>query len=243
MTKRIQRRREEEASSGPNWNLIGGGIAVALVALIGLLLFTVTTGGGTAVEPTPVLQENVQDVAGYCEDFPDRCFAIGDPEAPITVVEISDYGCPHCKAFNLETAPTLQQEFVDSGQVRWIVMPYALGDDTHSSAVAALCAADQGPELGYQFHEKMFELQGTADAKTRAGFESVAAAVGLDMTAFEACLDDNTFSSQVHYNRQAARSAGATSTPTFFINGRMMSGNQPLETFRERFTSLAPTSN
>lgn len=231
--RRVSRRTAEQEKGGPNWMIIGGIAAVGVIALLGLLVVTVTAGP-SAPEPTPVLEENVVAIAEYCEANDDRCIAVGDESAPVTFLEVSDYGCPHCRDFNTESAPALKQQYVDSGLVRWIVMPYALSDQTHSGAVATLCAADQGEEAALAFHEEMFKLQNTSGYNTVDGFVSVARNVGLDQDQFEQCVENETYDSQIHLNRQAARQAGVNSTPTVFINGRIVNGNVGLEIFSQR---------
>ncbi|MCA9982174.1 MAG: DsbA family protein [Anaerolineales bacterium] len=231
--RRASRRVVEDGNDGPNWLIIGGIAAVGMAVLLGLLAVTVTAGP-SAPEPTPVLEENVVAIAEYCEANPDRCIAVGAEDAPVTLVEVSDYGCPHCRDFNADSVPTLKSEYVDTGLVRWVIMPYALSDQTQASAVATLCAADQGQEQALAFHEEMFKLQTTGDFNTAGGFSSVARNVGLDVDQFDQCVAAETYDSQVHFNRQAARQAGVNSTPTVFINGRMISGNVGLEIFSQR---------
>ncbi len=234
MSKRVNRRPLEEEKTGPNWMIIGGITAVGIFSLLALLALTVTAGPAAPV-PTPVLEERVSAIGDYCTANPDRCIVVGNPDAAVTVVEVSDYGCPHCRDFNADSVPTLKQEFVDTGLVRWVILPYALSDQTHPGAIATFCAAEQDPELGLAFHEEMFKLQNSSGFNTTAGYISVARNVGLDLTAFEECVNDERYDSQVHFNRQAARQAGVSSTPTVFVNGRAISGNVGLEIFRQRY--------
>ena len=234
MTRKVSRRTlEQQEKSGPNWMIIGGIAAVGIVALLVLLALTVTAEP-TAAVPTPALQERVSAITEYCETNEDRCIIFGEANAPVTFVEVSDYGCPHCYDFNNESVPALKQEFVETGLMRWIIMPYALSDQTHAGAVATLCAADQGAELGLDFHEQLFGLQTSGGFNTMSGFLSVARNVGLDAAQFEQCVEAETYSDQVHLNRQAARQAGVSSTPTVFVNNRAINGNVGLEAYRQR---------
>lgn len=234
MARKVSRRTlDEQEKSGPNWMIIGGIAAVGIVALLGLLIVTVTAEP-TAAVPTPALTENVSAITEYCEVNEDRCLIYGEETAPVTFLEVSDYGCPHCFDFNNDSVPALKQEFVDTGLVRWIVLPYALSDQTHGGAVATMCAAEQGVELGLEFHEQLFGLQRTGGFNTTEGFLSVARNAGVDSAQFEQCLEAETYSSQVHLNRQAARQAGVNSTPTVFINDRAISGNVGLDVYRQR---------
>lgn len=236
MAKKIKKRarvtKKEERKT--NWIVIGGIIGVGVIALFGMLFFTLQSSGAVTPVPTPARTLALQD---YCENNPENCVITGDAAAPVTIVEVSDYGCGHCKNFNVDTAPTLKQQYVDSGVVRWITMPYALGGQsgypTAPSANAALCVAEQGTDAFEQFHKALFELQGTAAFNTPAGFIAVANDLGLDSEALSACVDDGRYNNTVQRNIQIATSAGINSTPSFFINGELVNGNIPLANFQQ----------
>lgn len=238
MKPRRKVKEQQSGSSGPNWAIIGSIIGVAAIALIGLAI-TATLNPGTSAPPTPVLQGNVGDAAGYCESNPERCIFVGNPDAEITMVEIVDYGCPHCAAFNRDSAPTLINNYVYSDDVYWMVMPFALGNLTKPSAESVMCAAEQGGEMALEYHENLFRLQGTGSEHTEAGFRSVANQVdGMDADALLDCLSDGRHSGDVSFNQQAARQLGVSSTPSFFLNDRMISGNRELNVFVSQFDAL-----
>lgn len=235
MKPRRKTKNEQSESGGPNWVVIGSIIGVAAIALIGLAV-TATLNPPEAAEPTPVLEEVVGNAAGYCEENPGRCISLGNPDAEVTMVEIVDYGCPHCASFNAETAPALLDNYVETDLVHWMVMPFALGDQSRPSAESVLCAAEQGNELALEYHDDLFLLQGTSDLHTRGGFLSVANRVeGMDVDAFESCLDGGEYSTVVSFNQQAARQLGVSSTPSFFLNNRLISGNQEVGVFQAQF--------
>ncbi|MEM7799159.1 MAG: thioredoxin domain-containing protein [Chloroflexota bacterium] len=235
MKPRRKAKSVQEDGGGPNWLVIGSIIGVAALALIGLAV-TATLNPPEAAEPTPVLEEVIGNAAGYCESNPERCISVGNPNAEVTMVEIVDYGCPHCASFNAETAPSLLNNYVETDLVHWMVMPFALGAQSQPSAESVLCAAEQGSELALEYHEDLFLLQGTGDVHTRGGFLSVANRVdGMDVDAFESCLDDSRYSTDVSFNQQAARQLGVSSTPSFFLNNRLISGNQEIGVFQAQF--------
>ncbi len=234
--KRRRSRREEEQSQGPNWNLIGGIVGVVVIGLFGFIIFANINSPQTTAEPTPVLGEQVVNVARYCEDFPERCVVTGNLESDTTLVEIPDYGCPHCAAFNADTAPLLQEAFIED--ITWMVMPFALGPNTRPTGAAVLCAAEQSQEMGMHFHETVFGLQGSAVAHTADGFTAVAEQIeGLDVAEFDACVADGRNLANVSLNQQAARGVGVQSTPTFFLNGTMIRGNEGFEVFQSRIAA------
>ena len=216
-----RRNRRRGDDGGTNWYVIGGVAAIGVVGLFALLFLTLQGQGVPTPTPAPDLA-----LLDYCEQNPENCIARGEADAPVTVVEVSDYGCSHCR-----------QQYVDTGQVRWIALPYALSNQTAPTAEAAMCAADQG--AFWEFHEAMFELQTSEIALTEAAFTQAAEALDVDLDAFESCLDSNEYAPVVQNNIQAAARAGVSATPTFFINGTMVEGNRPLADFQQIIESAA----
>ncbi|MCZ7669499.1 MAG: DsbA family protein [Chloroflexi bacterium] len=175
-------------------------------------------------------------LAEYCAQNPGNCVAEGADNAQITIVEVSDYGCGHCKNFNLDTAGALKAQYVDGGQVRWVVMPYALGGTgsgfpTAPSANAAMCANEQGAFP--QFHTALFANQSTSAFNNEAGFLATAESLNLDLAAFQECVENGRFNDTVLQNIQTANQAGINSTPSFFVNGELVRGNVPLANFQQ----------
>lgn len=233
MAKRSTRKRStatEERKT--NWLIIGGIIGVGVIGLFGLLFASLQGSGPPTPEPTPTRSFVLED---YCTANPDNCVQVGSADAPVTVVEVSDYGCSHCANFNLNSADILKSEFVDTGKVRWITLPFALGGQTGfptlPSTNSALCANEQGAFEAY--HTALFGLQTSGAYNTREGFMSVAGNLGLDLDAFAACIDDGRYESIIGDNIQAANLSGISATPTFFVNGTKVEGNLPLANFQQ----------
>lgn len=235
MAKKVKSRRSTQTKERKtNWLVIGGIIGLGVVGLFGLLFASLQGSGPPTPEPTPSPSFVLED---YCTANPENCVAIGSADAPVTVVEVSDYGCGHCANFNLNSADILKSEYVDSGRVQWITLPYALGGQTGyptlPSAASALCANEQGTDAFEAYHKALFALQGTANYNSRDGFMEVAGNVGLDLDAFAACYDDGRYESTLAANIQAANLSGVSATPTFYVNGEVVRGNLPLENFRQ----------
>lgn len=231
MAKVVSRRDRRNPEKGTNWLLIGGFAAIGIVALFALLYVTLSAEG----QPTPTSQP-LASLAEYCATNETNCVSTGDPDAPITIVEVSDYGCIHCRNFNLGgTADTIQEEYVDTGSVRWVILPYALRPATAPAAASALCAEEQDQFAPY--HKRLFELQDSPNALTEDAFLEAATDVGLDVDAFSSCLDDNRYDNTVQRNVLAAQDAGVSATPTFFINGAKIEGNLPLPAFQQEIES------
>jgi protein-disulfide isomerase len=150
----------------------------------------------------------------------------GPANAPITIVEFSDFECPFC----VKAEPTVKQ-LMDAypGKIRLVYRDFPLPNHAKApkAAEAAHCAGDQGKY--WEMHEKLFANATKLEVKDLKGY---AKDVGLDTGKFDQCLDQGTKAGEVEKHRKAGEDVGVTGTPAFFINGRMVSGAQPLEAFR-----------
>jgi protein-disulfide isomerase len=150
----------------------------------------------------------------------------GPPSAPITIVEFSDYQCPYCSK-----AESTVRELLDAypGKIRLVYRDYPLPmhPDAPKASEAALCADDQGKY--WQMHDRLFANQ---DKLSVTDVKSAARDLGLDGAKFDKCLDSGEKAKAVEANRKAGDEAGVSGTPAFFINGRLLSGAQPLSAFR-----------
>ncbi len=207
-----------------NWWVIGG-VIVGGVLFVGLLAL--------ALRGPETLQ-----LERYCEQNPENCLAEGAENAPITIVEVSDYGCPHCRDFNEETAGQIAEQYIETGQVKWVVLPFALSNQTVPTAVAALCAAEQDKFPAY--HQAAFALQDSPLFNTTEGLQAAAKSAGLDTAAFATCLADNEYEQVIRQNMQAAVNAGINSTPSFAIGTEIIRGALPFAVFQQRIESLLP---
>lgn len=227
MAKRVPQRKRQQKKREVNWVMLGGIMAVGAVALFALL-FATLQGQGVPT-PTP---DAITVLHDFCDANDENCMEKGSDDAPVTIIEVSDYACVHCRNFNVEgTSDAIESQFVDSGEVRWIVVPYSTNDATLPAAEASFCAADQ--DAFFEFHRAMFDLFGQEDAYTRAGILSAADAVGVDIASFEACMDSGENANNLQRNLAVVRSAGVRVTPSFFINGQLVEGNLPLSNFEQ----------
>jgi protein-disulfide isomerase len=157
----------------------------------------------------------------------------GSPDAPVTVVEFSDFGCPYCAQFAMEVHPALHREFVETGQVRWRFVPFVLGifPNGDAAARAGECAGDQ--DRFWPMHDLLYQRQREwkSDAPAEL-FVEYARAAGLDTERFRACLGSERTAERIERNNRAAERAGVRATPSFVVNGRPVEGALPLEHFR-----------
>jgi protein-disulfide isomerase len=152
--------------------------------------------------------------------------AKGPANAPIELIEFADFQCPYC----LAVSPTLKKVLDTYGdRIRFVYRNFPL--DNHPNAVpaaeAAQCANEQGQFWPY--HDRLF---GTPGKLSDAELKQTAAALGLDPTRFNKCLDQHKYRSIVDADRKAGTEAGVTGTPAFFINGRLLSGAEPFDAFK-----------
>ncbi len=202
-----------------NWLVIGGVVVVGVVSLFLLLILT--------VKPTPVLA-----LPDYCQVYPDRCVSSGVEDAPVTILEVFDFGCPHCRDFHEETWSLLEQSYVAQAQVNWVVLPYALSADRIPAAASALCAQEQ--DAYFPYTKALFTGFDLADNLTVVGFQRAAAATNLNLNSFNQCLAEGRYQDVIRDNIEAASQIGVNSTPTFFINGQKLKGNLPLAQFQQQ---------
>lgn len=223
---KTRKRKAVQQQRQTNWLLVGGLIAAGLILFAVLLVLAVR----------PPEEASAFSLAEFCSENPANCAAIGPEIAPVTMVEVSDFGCPHCKDFHNQTAAPLKEQYVDTEQMRWLALPYALSPATVQAAAAAMCANEQDQYFAYA--NALFSQE---DAETRlspVGIRQAAEAIGLDLESFDSCVESNRYVRTVNRNQDAARDAGVTGTPTFFINDRTIRGAEPLATFQETIEGL-----
>ncbi len=150
----------------------------------------------------------------------------GSATAKVEIVEFSDFQCPYCHA----AYPIVNQVMAIYGnRVRLVFRNYPLSihSRARAAAEAADCANDQGGFWAY--HNVLFEHQ---EKNTDADFQAAAAAIGLDTAKFNACYQATAHKADIDADIAAGNRAGVTGTPTFFIDGRLLSGAQPFDTFK-----------
>lgn len=157
-----------------------------------------------------------------------RGFARGPNDAPVTIVEFSDFECPFCN----NAAATIRQ-VLDKypNQVRVVFRDYpvaSLHPRASKAHEAARCAGDQGKF--WEYHDLLFER---APRLSPEDLKQYAQDLRLDSAAFGQCVDTGKFAAEVEKDTQEAMSLGLTGTPNFFINGRQLAGAQPLEAFQK----------
>lgn len=229
MAKTTPQRRKKAQTRETNWAVIGGLIAIVVLVFGGLLFL--------ALRPSQA--EPVQTLREFCDETNENCIFLGDNDAPVTLVEVSDFGCVHCQSFHAETATPLKEQYVDTGDVRWVVLPYALNPSTVPAAASAMCANEQDKYFDYA--NTLFAIEPSTTRLSADGYRQAAEAVGLDMDQFISCMEDGRYLDMVNTNQTKARAVGVSGTPTFFLNDEELSGAQPLAVFSQAIEALLAT--
>jgi protein-disulfide isomerase len=225
--RRLQQRRA--AQQRRRW-FFGGAVAIATVVALVLILASREDDGRAfaAVVAAAPLESGIVAEGTI----------IGDPDAPITVIEYGDYQCPGCAQFALNDQPRLIREYVATGKIRFEFRAYPFLDrvlrldadgsvsakgtgESVRAAEAALCAADQG--TFWQYHDTIYLTHSGENegAYSDARLKEMAQVVGLETTAFNSCFEQRTHSEEVEALFAAAVQSGVTQTPSFEIDGKV----------------------
>ena len=165
----------------------------------------------------------------------------GSAAAPVTVYEMSDFQCPFCKRFSEQTFPALEKEYIATGKVRWIFINMPLVS-IHPNAVPAaefaMCAAREGKF--WPAHDLLYRRQEVwAPLKNPAAFLlSLADSLKIPRSRITPCLEKGETRALVRSDSEGSVKAGASSTPTFYIEGALMKGAYPVEIWRPILDSI-----
>jgi protein-disulfide isomerase len=244
MSKRqnLREQRQKETHM-QRWMIIGGVVLIAVAIALVVILPNLPQPAGAvrmpAANPRPQASFN----------------SMGDPNAPVKIIEYSDFQCPYCAQFWQETEAQLVETYVKTGKVyltyrsmgNWVSnnINKTAGTDNRESegaALAAYCAGDQNKF--WEYHDILFANQRGENAGdfTRDRLEAFAQKAQLDMTTFKACLDSRKYAQQVTQDGIDGKNAilnapnydgSGYGTPSFLINGRLLPGAYPFADFQK----------
>jgi len=154
-------------------------------------------------------------------------------DAPVTIVEFSEFYCPYCARFAFDTMPEIEEEYVKKDLVKIVFRNFPVhGEPALLAALAGECAHEQ--RRFWDYHDKLystiFEVNKYLD---EAAFAKLATELGLDVAAFRECMSSERYRENIEEDLAEGQRRGVRGTPTFFINGRMVVGAQPFETFKQ----------
>ena len=166
--------------------------------------------------------------------------ALGPANASVTITEYTSMTCPHCAAFNANVFPKIKSEYIDTGKVRYVFREFPLDIKAAAASVLARCIAKDDSGKYFAVIDLLFKQQNewvvknTAETLTRIGKQA-----GLTQQQVEDCLKDQALLDKIAADQKfAADVLKVNSTPTFFINGEMVRGEQTFEEFDKRIKSL-----
>jgi protein-disulfide isomerase len=196
------------------------GTAILTLALAGTSLSGLTS---SALAQTPTADELAQ--AG-----PDGDVVLGDEKAPVTVIEYASMTCGHCAHFSVTTFPELKTRYIDTGKVRFIMREFPLDPLAAAGFMLARCA---GKDKYMPMVETLFAKQPDwVVQKPLEPLKEIAKQAGFTEQSFESCLANQKILDSIQAVRdRASQKLGVNSTPTFFVNGKKINGDLPIEEF------------
>ncbi len=211
------------STTSANNDVIRAAVSEAMgTAIAGIPVGSNGNAAAQQVQAQPTLDTNKR----YTVAIVDKP-TLGPESALVTVIEFSDFQCPFCGRFAAQTEQALLKKY--EGKIRFVYRDFPL-DSIHpfarGAAEAAACAYEQ--KKFWEYHDLLFQNQ---DKLTKDDLSSYAKQVGLNVTAFQTCVDSGKYQQEVANDYQAAIALGLSGTPTFFVNGRILVGAQPLSAF------------
>lgn len=218
-------------------------ILAAALIIAGAIVYAV---GKKNSPPVETLKDNQLPAinhgnAGGLPQLSARDVILGNPKAPVTLIEYGDYQCPFCGRFFEQVEGKLRDEYIKTGKVRMIFRNFSfLGPESDAAAKAAECAKDQGKFWSY--HDAIYAAE-VKDGRENNGnltpslFAKLAENVGMNVQSFNACFNSGKYAGVALQDKDAASAVGVDSTPIVFINSQMIRGALPYEQFKSAIES------
>ena len=219
-------------------------VAVCVIAAVTVLIMNSGGPNTPAENNQPV---NNQQPAGPVKVSMDDDAVLGSANAPVTMIEFSDYECPFCKRHFMEVFPQIKAEYIDTGKLK-LVFRDLIAVPGHnplanSEAMAAQCAKELGGDAAYyKYHDELFKrTTSNVNSLALSQLPIIATSIGLNVTAFNQCVASNKYLSEITKDQEDGNKAGVNGTPSFFvgkssadgvINGTMVEGAQPYANFK-----------
>lgn len=221
----------------PNKLILSGSILFAAILMAGTLLYVNRDKFGNAGGGAQIVQGGGENAGPAVAVSADDDAFLGKNNAPVVMIEFSDFQCPFCRKFWEETLPQIKKEYIVTGKVKLVYRDFPLDfhPGSQPAAQAAECAEEQGKY--WEMHDKIFSAQAKQGSGTiQFGADDLkkwAAEIKLNATSFNSCLDSAKYKDEVAKDTADGAAAGVSGTPTFFINGQKIVGAQPFSAFKQ----------
>jgi len=221
-------------------NFLAISILVAALILAGTLIYVFGPGKGQGGQANNTGKQEIA-TTGQPPAIGDD-YVLGDPKAPVTIIEFGDYQCPFCGRFFSQTEPKVIANYVKTGKAKFVYKDLIVidgfiagGQESKNAALAADCAGEQGKF--WEYHNLLFEAE-IKDGKENSGnlnkslFVGLARNLGLNEGGFTSCFDSKKYLAEVEGDTaEAQKSLPQLSTPSTFVNNKLVSGAVPYEQF------------
>ncbi len=221
----VKNRRKQKAKG--NQTILFVVIAVVIVAVAMVIL--------TQIKPAA-------DIVAADREYtvPMNGLTLGDPNAPIEVIEFADFQCPACYSYWMNLEPTIYENYIVTGKIKYTYSPYSfLGrgqswDESVKAAEAAYCANDQGKF--WEFRDIIFANHNGENlgAYSRDRLFAFAKELGLDENSFKNCLNSDQYYEQVMADNDFASGTGSTFTPSFLLDGQVLNANELIQAIENK---------
>ena len=192
-------------------------LIVVAALILGYILYVQFGDGGSADAPSGSADFRIEEQP-----------MLGDPEAPVTIVTFEDFKCPVCQRFEQTVMPRLEEELIETGRANVVFINYQfLGPDSTTAGIAGECVYQQSEELFWEYKTIVFRAQGPESQQWATPQRLVQLAreyvPDIDADQLAECLDERRYEDEVLQDRRTAEAAGATGTPTVFVDGEKLS--------------------
>lgn len=207
-------------------------LIIASVILGGSIIFsTVYYGVNNKEVSQGELTANVAQVD--MQNLADNDPVLGNADAPVTIVEFSDFQCPFCQSFWAETFPQIKERYIDTGKVKFVYRDYPLDfhEMAQTFAEAGGCANEQ--EKFWEMQDAIFGGQQGGATLSLDDVKRFAKNLGVDEGRFNECLDTHKYADEVKKDLSDGTALGINGTPAFFINGKLVVGALPFSMFEK----------
>lgn len=205
-------------------------IVLAGLLIAGTILFTSGKGNNTGDNNARLgpNQPGIGSGNGIQVVVTDTDPSIGNANAPVTLIAFEDFECPFCERFSQQTLPLIIEQQVKSGKVRivWKDFPLSIHSNAQKAHEAARCAWEQDKFWGY--HNVLFNNQNSLSINN---LKQYSRNLGLNEDQFASCLDSGKYTALIREKVSEGNAMGVSGTPSFLINGKLVVGAQPYQTF------------